>query len=68
MTVTEQFGENIRVASKLEKRRQVDIDAGITEPYEVINDLSWHNADGTEITDSERFAELETAFQADKGA
>lgn len=64
--VTEQFGKNFRVASRLEKRRQADIDAGVTEPYEVVEQLSWHNPDGTEIDDPTRFEELESNYQSEK--
>ena len=47
-----------RIQTTLEKRRE-----GESEPYEVVSESSWHEADGTEITDPDRIAELEAAQQ-----
>lgn len=48
-----------RIASKLAKRRE-----GESEPYEVIENIWWHEPDGTEVTDPARFAELEAEHKA----
>ena len=45
-----------RITTQLTKRREGD-----DEPYEVIDHLYWHEADGTEVTDPERIRELEEA-------
>lgn len=43
-----------RVQTTLEKRHE-----GEEEPYETLTDSSWHEPDGTEITDQRRIQELE---------
>jgi hypothetical protein len=50
-----------RIATTLEKRRE-----GEDEPYETLTDTSWHEPDGTEITDQQRIDQLEAA-QRQKG-
>ena len=45
-----------RIQFTIEKRRE-----GETEPYETVSESSWHEADGTEITDPNRIAELDAA-------
>ncbi len=45
-----------RVATKLEKRRE-----GEPDPYETLTTATWFEADGSEITDTERIAALEAA-------
>ena len=57
--MTDAFDKPVRIHSKLEKRRADDPTA---EPYEVIEDVSWHDIDGSEITD-ERAATLEAEHQ-----
>lgn len=50
-----------RIATTLQKRR-----AGETEPYETLTDSTWHEPDGTEITDTDRIAELEAAHRPEQ--
>lgn len=47
-----------RIATRLDKRRE-----GESEPYETLTSASWHEPDGTEITDEKRIAELEAAHR-----
>lgn len=50
-----------RIAVTLEKRREGD-----TTPYETIQSQSWHEPDGTEISDTARIAELEAAHRPEQ--
>lgn len=48
------IGRPYRVAVTIDKRR-----GGDAEPYATITDTSWHEPDGSEITNEQRIAELE---------
>lgn len=50
------LGRPYRVAITLEKRHENEAD-----PYETVTESSWHEPDGSEITDEQRIAELEAA-------
>lgn len=56
------FDGPMRMQTTLRKRR-----AGEAAPYETIETTSWHEPDGTEITDQQRIDALEARQQAAKG-
>jgi len=46
------------------KTTLVKYNEGETEPFEVLEQVSWHESDGTEVTDPARIAELIAAETA----
>jgi hypothetical protein len=50
-----------KLQTTLKKRRE-----GEDEPYEIITDESWHEPDGTQITDPGRIGELERERMAEQ--
>ena len=50
-----------RIATRLDKRRAPD-----AEPYETLTATSWHEQDGTEITDTQRIAQLEAEHRPEQ--